>query len=58
MDSVGGTIVGGLLMGALITIVTTLHGPSIATIAGYGALIVVLIVLPQGLFGLRRGRIV
>lgn len=58
MDSVGGALVGGVVMGVLISLVTYVGGPDVATIAGYGALLVVLIFLPQGLFGLRRSRVV
>jgi branched-chain amino acid transport system permease protein len=58
MDSVGGSIVGGLIMGGAITAVTYVGGPELATIAGYGLLILVLVFLPQGLFGIRRARIV
>lgn len=58
LDSLLGALVGGLIVGAVITSMTYWFGPDYAQIIAYGLLIVSLVFLPQGIFGQRAGRTV
>jgi branched-chain amino acid transport system permease protein len=56
LDSIVGAIVGGLVIGYLMTVVTTESSPTTANLVGYGVLLLFVLVRPQGLFGVRAGR--
>lgn len=56
MDSVGGGIVGGLVVGFAVTFVTTQSNPTIADLSAYGLLLLVILIRPQGFFGSRVAR--
>ncbi len=51
MGSITGVVVGGLILGIVDSLVTTLLGSTEATLAAFGVLILVLLVRPKGLFG-------
>lgn len=56
MGSLPGSLIGGLIVGGLVTWVTIKQDPQVATLAAYGLLIVVLLLIPHGLFGQREFR--
>ncbi|MEA2235117.1 MAG: branched-chain amino acid transport system permease protein [Solirubrobacteraceae bacterium] len=54
LDSIAGAIVGGLAVGLLQGFVATYFGGALVDVVTYGVLLVVLLFLPQGLFGTRQ----
>lgn len=54
VESIAGAVIGGLVVGLLETLAGGLINPWIMEITPYIVLLVVLIFLPEGLFGLRR----
>jgi branched-chain amino acid transport system permease protein len=56
LDSVFGAVVGGFAIGLLQGFVTTYLGPSYVNLITYSLLLLVLLVLPSGLFGTRQVR--
>ncbi|MCU1376099.1 MAG: hypothetical protein JWO68_3385 [Actinomycetia bacterium] len=53
LDSIGGALVGGLLIGILQGFVATYFGAQLLDVYTYGLLLLTMLVLPQGLFGTR-----
>ena len=51
LGSIPGVIVGGLILGLIDGIVPLYADPTIATIAGFSIIILILLIRPQGLFG-------
>jgi len=51
MGSVGGVIVGGLLLGLSDSLTATIFGPAVAAIFPLVLVIIVLVVRPKGLWG-------
>jgi branched-chain amino acid transport system permease protein len=51
MGSIGGTLVGALILGVAESFVATFYGPSWAPAVAFGILLVTLALRPQGLFG-------
>jgi branched-chain amino acid transport system permease protein len=51
MDSIGGAVVGGMIIGLLQAFTETYLGGQYTDVITYGILLVVLLMLPQGLFG-------
>ncbi len=56
IDSIPGGIIGGLIIGYVVTVITTENGPTIANLAAYGLLVAALLVRPQGLLGTKAAR--
>jgi branched-chain amino acid transport system permease protein len=54
LDSMGGAILGGIIIGLVESVVGGLISPVLATITPYLILLIVLIIKPQGLFGMKR----
>lgn len=54
LDSIIGAIVGGLAIGVIESLVGGLINPNLGEVTSYVILLLVLIVKPEGLFGLRR----
>lgn len=52
LDSIGGAIIGGIIIGLVETFVSGYFSPSIADIVSYILLVFILMVKPYGLFGL------
>jgi branched-chain amino acid transport system permease protein len=52
-DSIGGAIVGGLLIGIFQGFVQTYYSPNMLNVATYALLLVVMLIIPQGLWGTR-----
>jgi branched-chain amino acid transport system permease protein len=57
LDSPVGAVVGGVLVGLLLTAVTTIWGATVGPVAILVLLVVVLLVRPQGVFSLGKGRL-
>lgn len=57
LDSPVGAVIAGLVIGVLLTVVTTLWGATVGPIAILVLLVIVLLVRPQGLFSLRKARL-
>jgi len=57
LDSPVGAVLAGLVVGVLLTVVTTLWGATVGPIAILVLLVVVLLVRPQGIFSLRKARL-
>ena len=57
LDSPVGAVISGLLIGVLLTAVTTIWGATVGPIAILVLLVVVLLVRPQGIFSLRKARL-
>lgn len=51
LNSIGGTLVGALLVAALQTVTQFYFGAAVAQIVSYGAMLLALIFIPHGLFG-------
>jgi branched-chain amino acid transport system permease protein len=56
MDSIGGAIVGGLIVGVFQGFVATYLNADLLNVLTYALLLVVLLVFPQGLFGTRTAQ--
>ena len=54
LESIGGAICGGLIIGVAVVLSTTYIGHGISEVAAYIILVMVLIIKPHGLFGLTR----
>lgn len=54
LDSVAGAMIGGIVVGVIETLAAGLIDPKIAEITPYILLLLVLIVRPEGIFGLKR----
>jgi branched-chain amino acid transport system permease protein len=57
LDSPVGAVVGGVVVGLLLTAVTTIWGATVGPVAILVLLVVVLLVRPQGVFSLGKGRL-
>jgi branched-chain amino acid transport system permease protein len=56
LDSPPGAVIGGLILGAVLSYVSGYLGSDIVTLAALVVLVVVLMVRPNGLFGIGTGR--
>ena len=54
LESVTGALIGGLLVGLIESVAGGLIDPSIGEISAYVLLLAVLLLRPEGLFGLKR----
>ena len=54
IDSIAGAIVGGMILGVLQSLVTGYLNPALADVIPYIILLLILIIKPYGLFGLKR----
>jgi branched-chain amino acid transport system permease protein len=54
LDSIDGAILGGIIIGLVESLVGGLISPVLATITPYLILLIVLVIKPQGLFGMKR----
>lgn len=57
LDSPVGAVIAGLVLGVLLTAVTTLWGATVGPIAILVLLVVVLLLRPQGIFSMRKARL-
>jgi branched-chain amino acid transport system permease protein len=51
LGSIPGAVAGGLILGLIDGLVPPLLSPTMAGIVGFGVIIIVLLLRPQGLFG-------
>jgi branched-chain amino acid transport system permease protein len=51
LDSLGGALAGGFIVGLLTVLSTVLLGAAASSVGGYVALVVILLLRPRGLFG-------
>ncbi|MFC5288300.1 branched-chain amino acid ABC transporter permease [Actinokineospora guangxiensis] len=56
LDNPVGTVIGGFLLGVVLSLVSGYLGPELVTLAALGILVIVLSVRPDGLFGQRVAR--
>jgi branched-chain amino acid transport system permease protein len=56
MGSISGTAAGALIVGAVETIITRYQNATTAELVAYGMLLAILLIRPQGLFGMRTVR--
>jgi branched-chain amino acid transport system permease protein len=54
LDSIGGAIIGGLIIGLLETFTGGYISPSLSDVVPYVILVIILMVKPYGLFGLEE----